>query len=115
MTAYTATITNAEGLPLIVGTTKDGAAPTFIPTPIADDVLGPGVSGVYALLGDLDRAYAFGIYAVGPAGEVRDMVVAMGQASEKHRLTLEVPPETQAKVDAEAAAWAAVMGPGMVP
>ena len=111
---YTATITNAEGWPLIVGTTEDGAAPTYEPTPIADDVLGLGSSSAYTLLADLAAAYAFGIYATGPAGEVRDMVGAMVQASEKHRLALEVPPETQAKVNAEAAAWAAVMEPGMV-
>ena len=40
------------------------------------------------------------------------MVAAMVQVSEKHRLTLEVPPETQAKVDAEAEAWDAEMAPG---
>ena len=103
---YTATINAPEGWPLILASTEDGAAPTFNATPAADDG--------FTLLRDLGAAYDFGIYGTGPAGEVRDMVAAMVQVSEKHRLTLEVPPETQAKVDAEAAAWAAKMGPDTV-
>jgi hypothetical protein len=101
---YTATINAPEGWPLILASTEDGGAPTFKATPAADNG--------YTLLGDLDRAYDFGLYGTGPAGEVRDMVAAMVQVSEKHRLTLEVPPETQAKVDAEAEAWDAEMAPG---
>jgi len=106
VTTYTATINAPEGWPLILASTEDGAAPTFTAAPVADDG--------YILLADLDRAYTFGLYGTGPAGEVRDMVVAMVRVSEKHRLILEVPPETQAKVDAEVEAWDAVMGPGMV-